>query len=236
MSYSSFKIPIMKFLFGLGVLFFAISSQAQETNNKNTKQLFNGKNLDGWYSFLNTKGKNNDPEKVFLVENNMLHISGKEFGYIATDKIYSNFKLVAEFKWGVKKYPPRDADTTKRDNGICYYIPSSEKDTVWPKSIECQIQEGDVGDIWLIDSTTVKINGTTTKPNNYTRVIKKADGEKPTGEWNRVEIIADRGKVTYIVNGKVVNEFEEPSEHEGKILVQSEGAEIYYRKIEITEL
>jgi hypothetical protein len=236
MSYSSFKIPIMKFLFGLGVLFFAISSQAQETNNKNTKQLFNGKNLDGWYSFLNTKGKNNDPEKVFLVENNMLHISGKEFGYIATDKIYSNFKLVAEFKWGVKKYPPRDADTTKRDNGICYYIPSTEKDRVWPKSIECQIQEGDVGDIWLIDSTTVKINGTTTKPNNYTRVIKKADGEKPTGEWNRVEIIADRGKVTYIVNGKVVNEFEEPSEHEGKILVQSEGAEIYYRKIEITEL
>lgn len=236
MTYSSYKVTVMKFLFGLGVLLFAISSQAQETNDKNTKQLFNGKNLDGWYSFLNTKGKNNDPENVFLVENNMLHISGKEFGYIATERVYSNFKLLVEFKWGVKKYPPRDADSVKRDNGICYYIPSTEKDTVWPKSIECQIQEGDVGDIWLIDSTTIKIYGVTTKPNGYTRVIKKADGEKPTGEWNRLEIIADRGKVTYIVNGKVVNEFEDPSEHEGKILVQSEGAEIYYRKIEITEL
>jgi hypothetical protein len=223
----------MKISFMIVCMFVFVCSYAQEPK---TTPLFNGKNLNGWYSFLNTKGKNNDPERIFLVEDNMLHISGKEFGYIATEKTYDNFKLVAEFKWGVKKYPPRDADTTKRDNGICYYIPASEKDTVWPKSIECQIQEGDVGDIWLIDSTTVKINGERTKPAAYTRVIKKADGENPTGQWNRVEIIANKGKVTYIVNGKVVNEFEDPSEQKGKILIQSEGAEIYYRKIELTEL
>ncbi len=166
----------------------------------------------------------------------MLHISGKEFGYIATEKTYENFKLIVEFKWGEKKYPPRDADSIKRDNGICFYFPVSEKDTVWPKSIECQIQEGDVGDIWLIDSTSVKINGARTKSDAYTRVKKTLDAENPTGQWNRVEIIADGGKVTYIVNGKVVNQFEDPSEKEGKILIQSEGAEIYYRKIEITEL
>ena len=144
----------MKLLLAFLVLFFSISSGAQQAT---AKQLFNGKDLNGWYTFLNTKGKNNDPEKIFLVENNLLHISGKEFGYMATEKTYSNFKLVVEFKWGVKKYPPREADTVKRDNGICFYIPANEKDIVWPKSIECQIQEGDVGDIWLIDSTTVKI-------------------------------------------------------------------------------
>lgn len=232
----------MKLLFAIGGLLLFIYSHAQEEVKKKstllkkcTISLFNGKNLNGWYSFLPTKGKNNDPEKIFLVENNMLHISGKEFGYIATEKIYSNFKLVAEFKWGIKKYPPRDADSIKRDNGICFYFPVNERDTVWPKSIECQVQEGDVGDLWLIDSTTVKINGERTKPNNYTRVIKKADAENPTGEWNRVEVIANKGKLTYIVNGKVVNAFEDPSEQKGKILIQSEGAEIYYRKIEIAE-
>lgn len=232
----------MKLLLTAAYLLFFASVHAQKDNKKNsspaeekTKALFNGKNLNGWYSFLPTKGKNNDPEKIFLVENNMLHISGKEFGYIATEKTYSNFKLVVEFKWGIKKYPPRDADTVKRDNGICFYFPLSERDTVWPKSIECQIQEGDVGDLWLIDSTTVKVNGERTKPNDYTRVYKKADAENPTGEWNRVEIIANRGKVTYIVNGIIVNEFEDPSEEKGKILVQSEGAEIYYRKIELAE-
>jgi hypothetical protein len=199
------------------------------------KPLFNGTDLKGWYTFLDKNGKNNDPEKVFSVSNSMLHITGKEFGYMCTEKTYTNFHLVVEFKWGVKKYPPRDADTTRRDNGILYYVPANEKDNVWPKSIECQIQEGDTGDIWLIDSTTVIIDGKRTTADNYVRVKKKADGEKPTGEWNTVEVIVNKGKITYIVNGTVVNEAESPSLNEGKIVVQSEGAEIYYRKIEIAE-
>jgi hypothetical protein len=198
--------------------------------------LFNGKDLTGWYTFLVTKGKGNDPEKIFAVENNMLHISGKEFGYIGSEKVYSNFHLAVEFKWGTKKWPPRDADTTKRDNGICFYFPAGEKDTVWPKSIECQVQEGDLGDIWLIDSTTVLVDGQRTKPMDYLRVQKKVDGEHKTGEWNRVEVIANKGQITYIVNGKVVNAATGPNVNEGKILIQSEGAEIYYRKIEIAEL
>ena len=49
--------------------------------------------------------------------------SGKEFGYICTEKTFKDFHLAVEFKWGEKKYPPRDADTTKRDNGICFYVP-----------------------------------------------------------------------------------------------------------------
>ena len=89
---------------------------------KTTVQLLNGKNLDGWYSFLATKGKNNDPDKVFTVEDGLLHVSGKEFGYICTNKVYKNFVLTVEFKWGEKKYPPRDADTTRRDNGILFFL------------------------------------------------------------------------------------------------------------------
>ena len=200
------------------------------------KPLFNGKDLNGWYTFLKYKGKNNDPEKIFSVENGLLHISGKEFGYMCTEKEYKNFALAVEFKWGEKKYPPRDADTTKRDNGICYYFSRSAKDTVWPRSIECQIQEGDTGDFWLIAGVTIKANGTRSQPDSFTRVQKRIDAEMPTGQWNRVEVIANRGKITYIVNGKIVNEGEEPNVSEGKILIQSEGAEIYYRKIEIAEL
>ena len=210
----------------------SVTADAQQS----MKPLFNGKDLNGWYSFLKTKGKNNDPEKIFAVEDGLLHISGKEFGYICTEKVYKNFHLVAEFKWGVKKYPPRDADTTKRDNGICFYIPVNENDFVWPKSIEFQVQEGDVGDFWLIDSTTIKVNGIRSQPDAFARIQKKADGEMPTGQWNKIEIIANKGKITYIVNGKLVNEGEDPSEQQGKILIQSEGAEIYYRKIEIAEL
>lgn len=101
--------------------------------------LFNGTDLKGWYTFLTSKGKNNDPQKVFSVSDNMLYITGQEFGYLSTEKTYKNFHLVVEFKWGTKKYPPRDADTTRRDNGICFFAPANGKDIVWPKSIECQI-------------------------------------------------------------------------------------------------
>ena len=214
-----------------------VSSGSQVAPPKHKmKPLFNGKNLNGWYSFLASKGKNNDPEKVFTIEDGLLHISGKEFGYISTEKLYKNFHLVAEFKWGTKKYPPRDADTIKRDNGICFYIPADEKDKVWPKSIECQIQEGDVGDIWLIGGATVMVDGKRTVPKDYLRVQKKIDGEKPNGEWNRVDVIADKGNITYWVNGLVVNSASLPNITEGKILIQSEGAEIFYRTIEISRL
>lgn len=217
--------------FFLITCFYANAQQA----HKNWRPLFNGNNLNGWYSFLTSKGKNNDPEKVFNIENGLLHISGKEFGYICTEKEFSNFHLVVEFKWGVKKYPPRDADTTRRDNGILYFVPLNARDFVWPKGIECQIQEGDTGDFWMIDSATIVIDGIRTTPKDFSRSIKKKDAEKPTGEWNRVEVISNKGKITHIVNGTIVNECTGASLTKGKIIIQSEGAEIFYRKIEIAE-
>jgi len=66
--------------------------------------------------------------------------------------------------------------------------------------------------------------------------VKKKNAEKPTGEWNIVEVTADKGKITYVVNGAIVNTAESPSLNDGRIIIQSEGAEIYYRKIEIAEL
>jgi hypothetical protein len=216
-----------RFLFiSFFVLFFI------NTYSQNFKPLFNRKNLDGWYSFLKNNGKNNDPDTVFSVSGGLLHITGKEFGYIVTEKSYINFHLVAEFKWGEKKYPPRE--DKPRDNGILYYVVPEDK--VWPKAIECQVQEGDCGDFWLIDSVTIVMDGIRTLPTKNTRIIKKKDNEKPTGEWNRIEVIAKDGKVTHIVNGVVVNEAEDASLRSGRIIIQSEGAEIWYRKIELKEL
>jgi hypothetical protein len=207
--------------------FFAATSFAQDF-----KPIFNGKDLKGWYSFLKNKGKNNDSNLVFTVNDGLLKITGQEFGYIVTEKSFTDFHLVVEFKWGEKKYPPRE--NVVRDNGICYYVVAADK--VWPRSVECQIQEGDCGDFWLIDSVTAIVDGVQQGPTKNTRVKKKTDNEKPTGEWNRVEVIAIKGNCTHIVNGVIVNEATEVSLRTGRILIQSEGAETYYRKIEIKEL
>jgi Domain of Unknown Function (DUF1080) len=62
------------------------------------------------------------------------------------------------------------------------------------------------------------------------------DVEKPAGEWNRMEVICDGDSITNIVNGYVVNIGTKSSLTKGKIIFQSEGAEIFFRKIEIRPL
>ena len=80
-------------------------------------QLFNGENLNGWYTFLKGKGKNSDPDKVFTVKNGNIVISGEEFGCITTDEEFENYKTcTVEFKWGERTFAPR-ADRA-RDSGI----------------------------------------------------------------------------------------------------------------------
>jgi hypothetical protein len=203
-------------------------------NAQNTTPVFNGKSLDGWYIFLSGQEKNQDSAHVFTVHDNMLHVSGQNFGYVATDKSYKNFHLTLEFKWGVKKHAPRLE--RKRDSGILYYFAGSARDKVWPRSIECQIQEGDCGDFWLVDSTSLTINGKPYPPTNNQQVVKTSDNEKPYGEWNTIEVIAKDGKCIHKVNGVIVNEGTDANVREGKIALQSEGAEIFYRNITVKEL
>ncbi len=191
--------------------------------------LFNGKNLDGWHSFLTDK--NAEPAKNFLIEDNMLHVVGKDLGYVITEKGYNNYHLKVDFKWGERRWGSRT--TAKRDAGVCYNIPKNEPDSIWPQSIECQIQEGDVGDFWLLGFSTIKVNGIQNKPANHTRMEKQKDAEKPYGEWNTVEIISYKGKCVHIVNGVVVNVGDEASTALGRILLQSEYAEVYYKNVKL---
>ena len=64
----------------------------------------------------------------------------------------------------------------------------------------------------------------------------RRDVEKPTGEWNRIEVICDGDTITNIVNGYVVNVGTKSSVTRGKLQFQSEGAELFFRKIEIRPL
>jgi hypothetical protein len=197
--------------------------------------LFNGKNLDGWYTWLQGKGRNNDPDHIFTVEENgLIHDMGTTLGYIMTNQSFQNYHLILDFKWGEKKWPPRE--NNKRDSGICYNIPEDEPDSIWPQSVECQIQETDVGDFWLLGNSTIQVDGKQNAPTKYTQIVKKKDAEKPYGEWNTVEVISFNGKCTHIVNGVVVNYGENASLVGGRILLQSEYAEIFYRNIKIRKL
>ena len=64
----------------------------------------------------------------------------------------------------------------------------------------------------------------------------RAEAEKPVGEWNHLEAICDGGNITYFVNGEKIMEGWDGTYKAGRLMFQSEGAEIYFRKIELHPL
>jgi hypothetical protein len=212
--------------------------------------LFDGSDLKNFDTFLTSAGLNSDPGHVFQVENGVIHVSGKEFGYLITKKTYQNFYLRAEFKWGEGTYGSREGKA--RDSGILYNVQGEQK--VWPQSIEFQILEGGTGDFWMTDGAALTgKDGTrvTGPPGKAMKIDRFGKGpsenvvgfrdpvgevEKPHGEWNVLELVTQGNDVKQYVNGKLANEWTDPSPASGKILFQSEGAEVYFRDIKLYPL
>lgn len=117
---------------------------------------FNGKDLAGFYTYLHNN-KYEDPDGVVQVVNGEIHISGKEFGGVNTKDEFSNYRLVTEWRWGEKTWPPRVENA--RDSGILVHAagPDDGYGGHWMESFECQIIEGGVGD-FLVVSTGGELN------------------------------------------------------------------------------
>lgn len=62
------------------------------------------------------------------------------------------------------------------------------------------------------------------------------DVESPVGDWTRLEMVVEPHRITNIVNGRVVNVALNPSLTRGKILIQSEGAEMFVRRVDLMPL
>ncbi len=123
-------------------------SQAREIPKHGPAEvLFDGKDLSHFDIVMKSTGLNSDPGHVFQVENGVVHVSGKEFGYFVTKQEYKNYYLRAEFKWGEGTFAPRAGQA--RDSGILFNIQGPAK--VWPRSVEFQINEGCTGDFWMTD-------------------------------------------------------------------------------------
>ena len=64
----------------------------------------------------------------------------------------------------------------------------------------------------------------------------KRDVEKKVGKWNRYECIAEGDRMTVRLNGVVVNEGHNVKPCKGRIQIQSEGAELFVRRVDIIPL
>jgi hypothetical protein len=209
-------------------------------------------------------GLNNDPSGVFSVvsvgKEKLLRISGECFGGISTVDEFENYHLQLQFRWGELKWAPRKK--AKRDSGVMYHAvgPHGADGGNWMRSHEFQIQEGDCGDYWGCAGAIADINAKKDQNNLYVydktsdpvsfglkmpagrHCVKSPDAEKPSGEWNTVDLYCFGATSIHVLNGTVImilnnsrqsDDGKEIPLTKGKIQIQSEGSEVYYRNIKI---
>ena len=249
--------------FALAIVFVAAAAPPADE----AIQLFAGKTLDNFDTFVFGHGFNNDPEGVFRVVDGMIRVEGMPYGYFITKEEYGDFFLHAEFKWGEATHGRRE--NKARDSGILYRavearrraLAATSNGSIWPKALEFQIMEGGTGDVILLGGAQLTVNGVRKGgdlgiqidrfnktdlgridgwPKHYREPAGFRDPnnevEKPHGQWNVLEMVAEGDSVKYWVNGTFVMQGRDASLARGKILFQSEGSELYFRNIKVWAL
>jgi hypothetical protein len=240
-------------------------------------RLFNGKNLDGLYTWLQHT-KYEDPKRVFAVEDGILHMSGDEMGYVCTKQRYKDYHLVVEYRWGDRTFGSRK--TLAKSSGV--FLHCGEPDGAYHgqflAGLEAQIIEGGTGDFELIrgkraDGSDIHVSftaevakdrdpiglpvwqkggqrtawssraiwrlswfGHEPQWQNVLGYRGKHDLDSPGKEWTRLDLICYGGHVKYYVNGVLANEVFDAEPSSGKIMLQCEEAEIYFRRFELLPL
>ena len=211
-------------------------------------------------------GLNDDPNHVFSVVTvdgkPALRISGETFGGINTLADFENYHLRLEFKWGTQQWPPKLNQA--RDSGLLYHsVGAHGTPMLWMESFEYQIQEGDCGDYWGVMDVAADIPARQNEKGKYVyqtgsplvafqdktpngrTCLKNPNPEKPAGQWNVLELYCVGDTCLHVLNGKanmmlthtrhLVNGKMEPLT-KGKLQLQSEGAEVFYRNIQVRDV
>jgi len=196
----------------------------------------------------------------------VLRISGEIYGCLITKNEYENYSLKMKVKWGGKKWEPRmdkllDSGIlyhSQGEMGDGYW-------RTWMPGQEFQIMEGHMGDYWNFSTTGIDIraylpegemmNMVASEKQPFLSVgaggdypgfcLRSADFESDMGEWTDLELICFGDKSLHIVNGHVVmilqnsrilkNGQAEPLT-KGKIQLQSEAAEVYFKDITLQNI
>jgi hypothetical protein len=193
----------------------------------------------------------------------VIRISGQDWGGIATRKEYSNFHLQLKFKWGTLTWGQKK--NKKRDSGLLYFATGDNGADygAWMRSQEFQIEEGNCGDYWGVAGGMQDIPSIKRSDSSYVyeatgtlntfsatspigrHCVKQGDAEHASGEWNTLDLYCLADTSVHVINGKVMMVLYHSSQADngkvfpltkGKIQIQSEGAEIFYKNIKLEPL
>ena len=205
-----------------------------------------------------------DPLEIFSLQESandpILQITGKVYAGLTTLKTYSDYHLTLEYKWGEKKWAPRE--NKLRDSGILIHCVGEHGSfwNVWMSSLECQVQETDTADFYPLAGPSAMIPIVKGDKSRMPKFDPKGDrvavgnGSKQRraqhldvdveikNDWNRVDIYTLGDKSRFVVNGKllmILDDTKMGSQADGKALtggkiqIQSEAADIFYRAVRL---
>ena len=192
--------------------------------------------------------------------------SGEYYGCLITKKEYENYHFQLKYKWGNKKWAYRkdllkDSGILYHSVGPM----AVEYWRSWMLSQEFQIMEGHTGDFWSQANSAMDIKAYKPESNldpmahesqdylpismnspyrNY--CLRSGNYEKPHDEWNTLDLFCFEDKSLHLVNGEVVmilknsRYIDEDGKGipltKGKIQLQSEAAEIFFKNIKIRKI
>ena len=195
----------------------------------------------------------------------VLRISGEIYGCVFTKEEYGNYDLKLKVRWGTKKWEPRldklmDSGVLYDSQGEC----GVDYWRSWMLGQEFQVMEGHMGDYWNIATSAIDIkafmpegsmNTVASERQQFLPVgegtpnpgfcLRSADYETPGNGWTELELINFEGQSLHIINGHVVmilknSRFIKDGKvfplTRGKIQIQSEAAEVFYKDIMIKNI
>lgn len=215
-------------------------ASAQNQLTKTEKQqgwtmLFNGKNTDGWHSYLKQK-----TEPAWKVTDGALQLDPKADGQadLLTDKEYENFELAVEWKI-----------SAEGNSGIIFGV---HEDPAFGATYDTGIE------MQVLDNKGAEDNKKATHlaGSLYDMKAPTSDVAKPAGEWNMAKLRKEKGHLTFFLNGTKIMETQMGSPEwetlinnskfktwknfakypKGHIALQDHNHEVAFRDIKIREL
>jgi len=228
------------------------AGDAEPTGDATWQPLFNGVDFSGWNRYL---GKPSDAEPPLGLDNDTrgvysivsidgepaIRISGEVWGALISEQELGDFVLRAQYRWGELTWPPLNA----LDSGIMYLstgplgavnaggeaLSEPSGSGAFMVSMEYQLSPRDIGGIYNLG------------PIAYERSSRTALADRAAA-WNQVEISVQSGTARHFLNGELVASgstfrLNWPGQtatvlERGKLQLQSEGGEIYFRHIELS--
>ena len=220
------------------------------------KLLFDGETTNGWHTYnkpgmIGSKWKAKDGMLVFEGRNRFeFFVAGRKIELgptnkvldggegIVSDKSYENFELTLE--WWISE---------AGNNGIFYTVQEDAVyDEVWKTSPEMQVMDNQKHKDGLIDKHRAG--------DLYDLIASDPIRVKPQGEWNKVRIVKNKGKIEHWLNGSKVLAYdvnsnawkdmiskskfssleEFASSGPGQIGFQDHDNEVRYKNIKIKEI